>query len=153
MNVATLFGKLREHEMELQRLKNGEQATVKTIALKAEKSREEKDNNEGESSNTDISLLVKHFSRFMKNRKKGQEKKENDKNPTSRYKCYGCGKIGHVKTDCPLAKKEDKRKEKRKTRSFKRMYAKPTLHGRIMIHLQQGKVLWRIVKKKKQIYA
>jgi len=71
MNVATLFGKLREHEMELQRLKNGEQVTIKTIALKAEKSREEKDNNEDESSDTNISLLVKHFSRFMKNKKKG----------------------------------------------------------------------------------
>jgi len=120
MNVATLFEKLREHEMELQRLKKGEQATIKIIALKEEKLREEKDNNEGESSNTDISLLVKHFSRFMKNRKKGQEKKENDKNPTSRYKCYGCRKIGHVKTNCPLTKKEDKRKGKKKDKKFQK---------------------------------
>jgi len=84
MNVATLFGKLREHEMELQRLKNGEQAIV-TIALKAEKSHEEKDNNEGE----EVGKIREekdnnNFSRFMKSRKKGQEKKENDKNPTSR---------------------------------------------------------------------
>ena len=56
MNVATLFKKLRERAMELQRLKNGEQATIKTITLKAKKSREEKDNNEGESSDIDISL-------------------------------------------------------------------------------------------------
>jgi len=68
MNIATLFGMFREHEMELQRLKNGKQVTVKTIALKAEKSHKEKDDNEGESSDTNISLLVKFFSHFMKNR-------------------------------------------------------------------------------------
>jgi len=57
--MSTLFGKLKEHEMKLQRLKNGEQATIKTILLKAEKLHEENDNNEGETSDIDIPLHVK----------------------------------------------------------------------------------------------
>ena len=71
MSLATLFGKLQEHEMELQRLNQHEEndRKKKGIALKASSSIQEEgdiedlidlDNDE------DISLFVKRFNKFLK---------------------------------------------------------------------------------------
>jgi len=75
LGTAALFGKLMEHEMELNRLK--EQETVerksKGLALKASEQNEIKEEKEDAENDDTISLLTKRFSKFLK-------KKSRDRN-------------------------------------------------------------------------
>ncbi|XP_022637970.1 uncharacterized protein LOC106764054 isoform X1 [Vigna radiata var. radiata] len=104
ITMATLFGKLREHELDLERLDEEEAKNKKkTLAFKCEversKSRIEDEDSEDEEN---LSLVIKRLNKFMKSRGKGRfryEKKENQ-GSTSNYRCYGCGENGHLKADC-----------------------------------------------------
>ncbi|XP_068476793.1 uncharacterized protein [Phaseolus vulgaris] len=123
MSTAALFGKLIEHEFELKRLK--EQETVekraKGIALKTtmehDTSEEEKNSEHDET----LSLLTRKFSRFLKrkNRDRTQQRKRysksNDSNSSS-YTCFGCGKPGHIKVDCPNNQNKEKSASKKSER-------------------------------------
>ena len=72
MSLATLFGKLQEHEMELQRLNQNEEIDKRkrSIALKASSSIPEENEDE-----EDFSLFVKKFHKFVKNRR--SERRQN----------------------------------------------------------------------------
>ena len=69
MSLATLFGKLQEHEMELQRLNQNEETDKRkrSIALKASSSMQEEEKEESDDEE-DFSLFVKKFHKFVKNR-------------------------------------------------------------------------------------
>ena len=109
--MSTLFGKLREHELELGRLKKEEEGekrqsitlkvTAKTInkskAIKVEEMADQEDEN---SDSKTLNLMVKSFSRFRKYKNK------------SNTKCYECGKFGHIKPDCPILNIKKKLEEK-----------------------------------------
>lgn len=110
MTIATLFGKLREHEMELHRLDESEQYNRKRkgLSLKAQthQSKSEQEScSDKSSSETDeepkIGLLVKKFKKFLKKkdnkfRKPSSSKTRDNKTIT----CYECGKTGHIKSEC-----------------------------------------------------
>ena len=71
MSLATLFGKLQEHEMELQHLNQNEETDKRkrSIALKASSSMQEEEEEEEEfDDEEDFSLFVKKFHKFIKNR-------------------------------------------------------------------------------------
>jgi len=79
MNIATLFGKLREHELELGRLKAEEDGEKRhTIALKSavksaakqKKADYADDSNDENSDSEALSLMVKKFSKFLKYKNK-----------------------------------------------------------------------------------
>jgi len=63
VSLATLFGKLQEHEMELQRLNRNEEIDKKkrSIALKASSSMQEENEEEDSNDEEDFSLIVKKF--------------------------------------------------------------------------------------------
>ena len=72
MSLATFFGKLQEHEMELQRLNQNEETDTRkrSIALKASSSmQEEEEEDEEFDDEEDFSLFVKKFHKFVKNRR------------------------------------------------------------------------------------
>ena len=68
MSLATLFGKLQEHEMELQRLNQNEETNKKkrSIALKASSTMQEEEEEEEFDDEEDFSLFVKKFHKFIK---------------------------------------------------------------------------------------
>ena len=120
MSLATLFGKLQEHEMELQRLDQNEETDKKkrSIALKASSSIQE-ENEE------DFSLFVKKFQKFVKKRRierrqnfnNGRRSQEN----SQVLRCYKCNQFGHIKANCPSneewpEKSDKKRYDERRTK-------------------------------------
>ena len=70
ITIAALFSKLREHEIEMQRLSELESSKkkVKTIALKAssKKSDETEEEVVESSDNENLNLLVKRFGKYLK---------------------------------------------------------------------------------------
>jgi len=98
LTTTSLFGKLREHELEMNRLniQESEDKHVRNIALKITKHKNNQvssDESEGET----LSLLSKKFSKFLKkicnkdsNKERYGNKKTSDFN-TNNYTCYSCG--------------------------------------------------------------
>jgi len=114
MTTTSLFGKLREHELEMNILflQENEDKHAKGIALKT--TRHKRCQESSDSGEDTFSLMSKKFIKFSrKNGNKHQSskryngKKSNDFN-TNKYTCFGCGEKGHIKADCP----NDENKEK-----------------------------------------
>ncbi|KAF1868133.1 hypothetical protein Lal_00018649 [Lupinus albus] len=106
MSLATLFEKLQEHEMELQRLTLHEQMdeNVKKISFKATKSHSR--SQEG------------GFGKFHKEHVKESIKKS--KNPNGNTSCHECGKVGHMKYTCPTYLKRIEHINKKDSRDINR---------------------------------
>jgi len=127
ITTTALFGKLREHEIEMQRLSGLESSEkkVKTIALKAssKKSDETEEEDAESSDNENLNLLVKRFGKYLKRKgNKGNQRryisKQNDSSNFSKFSCYNFGKQRHIKIECPNVNKEkekvgDRKKEKK----------------------------------------
>ena len=78
MSLATLFGKLQEHEMELKRLNQHEENDKKKkgIALKASSSIQKESNKEDSieiDEDDDLSLFVKRFNKSLRVRRKSNK--------------------------------------------------------------------------------
>jgi len=127
MNIATLFGKLREHELELGRLKEEEDGEKRhTIALKsavksaAKLKKAESANDSNDDYNFDseaLRLMVKGFSKFLKYKNKSNSNSAEIKRSSRKQEkhvptYYECGKMGHIKPECPILKLKQKLKEK-----------------------------------------
>jgi len=124
MSLATLFGKLQEHEMKLQRLNQNEETDKKkrSIALKAFSSMQEENEEEDEE---DFSLFVKKFQKFVKKRR--IERRQNFNNgrksqeDSQILRCYKYNQLGHIKANFPSneewpEKSDKKRYEERTTK-------------------------------------
>jgi len=117
MSVASLFGKLREHELEMNRLvvQESEDKHHKGIALKACKRQQDSSGSDKDN----MSLLSRKFSKFLRKRqasKRYDSKKPSDFN-INKYTCYGCGEQGHIKAKCPnneVKEKAEFKKEKKR---------------------------------------
>ena len=98
--IVALFGKLREHEIEIRRLRELESSEkkVKTIALKtsSKKSDETEEEVVESSDNKNLNLLVKRFGKYLKRKdNKGNQRryisKQNVSSNSSKFSCYNCG--------------------------------------------------------------
>jgi len=106
ITTVALFGKLREHEIEMQRLSELEtsEKKVKSIALKASSKKSDEIEEEAveSSDNENLNLLVKRFGKYLKRKgnkanKRRYNSKQNGLNNSSKFSCYNCGKQGHIK--------------------------------------------------------
>jgi len=131
LTIAALFGKLREHELEMISLNEQEHGDRKQkgITLKSVVHKEDSDDECSSScSETEtLTLLTRKFSKFLK--KKGQEKSQQfktynnkkDDNSTN-ITCFGCGKQD-IKIDCPNQAPKEKASEKRYVKNKKQRRA------------------------------
>nr|KYP41110.1 hypothetical protein KK1_037535 [Cajanus cajan] len=134
MSLASLFGKLQEHEMELMRLSQNEDSDKKkkSIALKASSSSHEEnekdDNIEDDDDDEDFSLFVKRFNKFLRNKGNRRKfnfnikKKEEESSSTSR--CYECNQSGHLRLKCMILKRKMEKSNKKifKEKKGKKVY-------------------------------
>ena len=101
LTTITLFGKLREHEFEMTRLKEMEsvEKKSKSFALKTKvvdiESSEKSSNECNDTEN--LNLLTKRFEKFikMKGKMKNQRSKRYNNKPDpnlAKFTCFGCGK-------------------------------------------------------------
>ena len=119
--MTSLFGKLKEHELEMNQLnvQESKDKHVRSLALKAVKHKGKQESND-DSDEKNLSLLSRKFSKFLKrnrikdnNKDRYGNKKSNDFN-SHNYTCFGCGEQGHIKADCPNKSKEKKPSYKEK---------------------------------------
>jgi len=128
LTTAALFGKLREHELEMTRLKEMEFAKKKSRSLalksKAAKIENSEDNTEDDSETENLNLLTRRFHKFikLKSRSKNQQSKRYNKKSDSvsgKLTCFGCGKQGHIKVDCPNLSNKEKPTERKSYKAGK----------------------------------
>lgn len=119
MTSASLFGKLQEHEMELERLEKHEIQVkgLKDYILKTIVKFHDS-NKEDEFTYEDDDLIRKFEKLLRKERKKDIIQKEV---PTTKVTYFECGKRGHATSECPTLEKKDKFKRKNHKRE-KRAY-------------------------------
>nr|KYP31948.1 hypothetical protein KK1_047495 [Cajanus cajan] len=127
LTLATLFGKLREHEQKLHIFEENEQQDkkgkgVSLRALKSVKGKEVHEESSSEDFETEnFNLLVKKFRKFLRKKRNSSYKFNNKTNKkeeasTSSYNCFECGKSGHIKVECPnLLKKQQEEKKVKKS--------------------------------------
>ena len=124
--TTSLFGKLREHELEINKLfvQENEDKQIRSIALKTAGHRRCQETNDDSDEDT-FSLLSKKFSRFSKkNNNKNHSsnryssKKSNDFN-TNKYTCFSCGEQGHIKADFPNSENKEKAEIKKSEKGGK----------------------------------
>ena len=113
-----------EHELELKRLKEQETVERKTkgLALKTSVQNDNSEKEENTEHDETLSLLTRKFSRFLK--KKGRDRTQQEKmypkpneSNFSNYICFGCGKTGHIKINCPNNQTKEKSTSKKVERS------------------------------------
>jgi len=113
MTIASLFGKLKEHELEMKRLvvQESEDKHNKGIALKATDQKRQQDSSDSDEDT--MSLLPRKFSKFLKKNKGQSSKSYSSKKPNyfnlNKYTCYGSyGEQGHIKAECPNNESKEK---------------------------------------------
>jgi len=122
LSTTALFEKLREHEIEMNRLKEQQNRDRKarSIALKTAAVAEDSEADSSCDSEVETqNMLTRKFSKFL--RKRGKEKNQQTKRYTKKtdlnstnLTCFGCGKQGHIKAECPNLNNKDKTAEKKK---------------------------------------
>src|SRR3954469_7202532 len=101
LTVEHLIGNLMAYEVNLQERRK-EESRKKSIAFKAIEDHDESNEDD------DINLMTRAFRNFIKNRKFRNIKDNSE--PT----CFKCKKAGHIKTNCPHNKSNDKKAKYKK---------------------------------------
>ena len=128
LTTATLFCKLREHELDMPRLKEMEivKKKSKILAFKTKACNvESSEENSYECSDTkNLNLLTRRFQKFIKMKGKvmnQQSKRYNKKSDIgyTEFTYFGFGKQGHMKVHCPSLVNKEKAHEKKSNKSGK----------------------------------
>jgi len=120
--IAALFGKLREHELKMIRLNEQEHGDRKQKGITLKFVIQKEDNGDECSSSCSeietLTLLTRKFSKFLKikGKYKSQPSKRYNKKKvdnSNNFTCFGCGKQGHIKMECPNQTLKEKAPEKK----------------------------------------
>jgi hypothetical protein len=99
----------------------------KIVAFKAKTSNDDDHDGDSETStNDDVALMVKKFKRFMKNKgyqgDSSKSGKSFSKNPFAKKKCFECGEMSHISTNCK--NKDEDNSSKKKFDGKKKLFKK-----------------------------
>jgi len=124
LSMITLFGKLKEHEHEINRFKSSEDDSKKkerkSISLNTTSSvsTSSAKNDDDGINEEEMSMFVRRYNRYIKrnglkhndknlvNFRKASMKGRESYNDEKVVSCYGYGKVGHYKNECPELAKE-----------------------------------------------
>ena len=122
LSTTAIFGKLREHEIEMNRLKEQENVerkarsiALKTVALAEDSEADSSCDSEVET----LNMLTRKFGKFLRKKGKGinqqtkRYSKKSNLNSTN-LTCFGCGRQRHIKAECPNLNNKEKIVEKKK---------------------------------------
>jgi len=121
LTTTYLFGKLREHELEMNQLSDQEheEKHMRGITLRVVGHKNGQDSSEGSDGET-LNLLTRKFSKFLKKNNPDKNQSSNKYNSkkviefnSTNYICFGCGKQGHIKADCPNNKSKERGESKK----------------------------------------
>jgi len=125
MSLEALFGKLQEHELELDRLEKneGREHKVGSLAIKTKEknydSEQEEESLSDSEEDDEDHALIKKFKRLLK--KKMLKEKSLNEAPRRKVTCFECGERGHIKSECPTLLKKNKfniNKDKRQQKLY-----------------------------------
>jgi len=142
LNMITLFGKLKEHEHEINRFKSSEDDSKKkerksialntTLSVSTSSIQSNEESDDDGINEEEMSLFVRRCNRYIKrkglkhndknlvNFRKASMKGRESNNDEKVVSCYGCGKVGHYKNECPeLAKERGRSRANRNSRGRK----------------------------------
>ena len=128
LNMITLFGKLKEHEHEINRFKSSEDDSKKkerksialntTLSVSTSSIQSNEESDDDGINEEEMSLFVRRYNCYIKRnrlkhndknlvnfRKASRKGKESDSDEKV-VSCYGSGKVRHYKNECPELTKE-----------------------------------------------
>jgi len=130
LTTTSLFGKLREHELEMNMMNDQEheEKHVKSIALKAAGNRDCQESSKDNDEET-LNLLTRKFNKFLKKRNNKNKssnrynnKKFNDFNANN-YSYFGCGRaISKLIIPTMKARREEQARNLRRRAKLKKTY-------------------------------
>ena len=106
-----LLGSLMTYELtQKQRAQDDEETKRKPVAFK---STTQEDESSSEEDDGEMALITRKFKRFMKKKWRGGKRHDGkgEANKESTIICYECNKPGHMKAECPLLKKKEKKEK------------------------------------------
>jgi len=103
MDIISLIGNLKTHEMEKKAREEAAPTKKKSIAFKSSSTIE--DDDEDEEEDEELSLLVRNIKRMYRKNKQNFRRKFEGKEER-KIICYNCRKPGHIMADCPEFKKK-----------------------------------------------
>ena len=103
MDLISLIGNLKTHEMEKKAREEAAPLKKKSIAFKSSSTLE--DDEEDKEEDEELSLLVRNVKRMYRRNKLNFRRKFEGKEER-RIICYNCRKPGHIMADCPEFKKK-----------------------------------------------